>query len=674
MRFLSLILTVALGLAVVPGAAQQGGHPAAPGDTVRYVTISSGRVSGQALRWREADGAWGWFLEHNDRGRGPSIRTRTRLDAAGLPVWLEAEGVNYYKTPFRERYELRGGRAAWQNTADRGEVPATGPVWYDPVNAALDPGVLVRALLAAPGRSLPVLPEGRVRLDSVASLTVRAGDAAREVVQYAVSGLGFQPAYVWLDRGGDFFASGGSWLAIVRAGWQDALPALFQAQDRAEARWMEELGRTLAYRPAGPVVIRDAVLFDPATLVNRPETTVIVMGDTIVAVGPDWDVAVPPGAQVIDAGGKSLLPGLWDMHVHLNVVDGPMHLAAGVTSVRDLGNDSTSTPQVAAAWNAGTLAGPRVPVIAGVIDGKGPYAAPAGHHAETAEEARAGLDYYASVGRPQIKLYSSLDPALVPDIIAQAHRRGMRVSGHIPNGMRAEEAVRLGYDEIQHINMLVLNFLSDMLDTRTPERFSGPAEGAALLDLEGPQVRAFVRLLRDRGTVVDPTVNVFERLFTARPGTVDPVLAAVEHRLPPSVQRGLRGGGLPVPDGMDERYRQSFDAVLRLVALLHREGVPLVAGTDAMPGFALHHELELYERAGIPTREVLRMATLGAARVAGREHDLGSIRPGKLADLILVDGNPAERITDLRNVELVMKGGVLYRPEELWAAVGVAGR
>jgi imidazolonepropionase-like amidohydrolase len=664
-------LSLAVLVGAAPAAAQ--GDPA-PGDTVRYVTISSGRVSGQALRWREADGTWGWFLEHNDRGRGPSIRTRTRLDAAGLPVWLRAQGVNYYKASVREEFEMRGGRAVWQNTADRGDQPAAGPVWYDPVDAALDPGVLVRALLAAPGRSLPVLPEGRVRLDSVGTLTLRAGGETREVVQYAVSGLGFQPEYVWLDRDGAFFASGNSWLAIVREGWQGALAQIFEAQDRAEARWMEELGRTLAHRPTGPVVIRNALLFDAETGQSRPGTTVVVVRDTIRAVGPDGGVAVPAGAQVIDAGGKALLPGLWDMHVHLNVVDGPMHLAAGVTSVRDLGNDSISTPRIAAAWNAGTLAGPRVPVIAGVIDGKGPYAAPAGHHAETAAEARAGLDYYAAVGRPQLKLYSSLDPALVPEIIAEARRRGMRVSGHIPNGMRAAEAVRLGYDEIQHINMLWLNFLSDTLDTRTPERFSGPAEGAAGVDLDGPEMRAFIQLLRERGTVIDPTVNVFERLFTARPGVVNPVLAHVEHRLPPAVRRGLRGGGLPVPEGMDARYRASFDATMRLVALLYREGIPIVAGTDAMPGFALHHELELYVRAGIPAAQVLRMATMGAARVAGREADLGSITPGKLADLILVDGDPAARITDIRNVSLVMKDGVFYRPDELWAAVGVAAR
>jgi imidazolonepropionase-like amidohydrolase len=152
------------------------------------------------------------------------------------------------------------------------------------------------------------------------------------------------------------------------------------------------------------------------------------------------------------------------------------------------------------------------------------------------------------------------------------------------------------------------------------------------------------------------------------------VLAPIASRLPPTVQRGLRGGGLPVPEGMDQRYRDSFRAFMAMVAMLHREGIPIVPGTDNMAGFALHHELELYEMAGIPPREVLQIATIGSARVAGREADLGSIAPGKLADLVLVDGNPAERIGQIRNVELVMKDGVLYHPDELSRAVGISPR
>lgn len=668
----TLSFTLALALAAAPAAAQQAGHLPPPGDTVRYVAISAGRVSGHDHIWRDADGTLHSQFEYNDRGRGPNVHTRLRLDQRGFPVWMEAEGVNYYKTPVRERFELRDGRAVWENSADRGDTTVTGPFWYASMDASVESGLLPRALLAAPDHSLPLLPAGRVRIEPGAELRVSANGRTQTVRQYAITGFGFQPYRLWLDENDDFFAAGGDWLAFVREGWEGALPALFAADQEAETAWGARMGSTLSHRPAGPVVFRNANLFDSRTGQSRPGTTVVVSGNRIQAVGPDGSVQVPAGAQVIDAAGKALIPGMFDMHVHLGLVDGLFHLASGVTSVRDLANDTTVFPQVAREWNAGTKVGPRVVVMAGFIDGSGPYTGPTGLRADTPEEGLAHVAWYADHGYTHIKLYSSLKPELVPVIAEAAHRRGMRVSGHIPEGMTAAEAVRAGFDEIQHANMLVLNFLDDSLDTRTPQRFSGPAQEALNLDLASDSVQEFVALLKARGTTLDPTLNAFEQLFTARPGEVDPVLAAIAHRLPPNVQRGLRGGGLPVPEGMDQRYRDSFRALMNMIAMMHRAGIPIVAGTDAMPGFAYHHELELYEQAGIPANEVMQIATIGAARVAKRDGDLGSIEPGKLADLVLVDGDPAAHVSHIRNVELVMKDGVFYRPEELWAAVGVA--
>jgi imidazolonepropionase-like amidohydrolase len=670
------LLALALALAALPAAAQHAGRPPGPpaGDTVRYVAISAGRESGQELVWRDADGTLHSQMEYNDRGRGPSVHTRLRVDERGFPVWMEAEGVNYFKVPVREHFELRDGRAVWENSADRGDQPVAGPAWYSAVDASVEGSLLPRALLAAAGHSLPLIPAGRISIEPGPELRVSAGGRTKTIRQYAITGFGFQPFQLWLDDEMDFFAAGSDWLAFVRDGWQEVLPELFRADQAAEAAWGERMGSTLAHRPAGPVVFRNANLFDARTGESRPGTTVVVAGNRIQAVGPDGSVAVPAGAEVIDAGGKALLPGLFDMHVHLGMIDGPLHLAAGVTSVRDLANDTTVAPRVAADWNAGVKVGPRVVVMAGFIDGSGPFAGPTGVRVDTPEQGLAAVEMYARLGYRHIKLYSSLKPELVPAIVEAAHARGMRVSGHIPEGMTAEQAVRAGFDEVQHTNMLVLNFLSDTLDTRTPQRFSGPAQEAANLDLDSYEMRAFVALLRERGTVIDPTLNVFENLFTARAGEVDPVLAAIATRLPPTVQRGIRGGGLPVPEGMDQRYRDSFQAFLRLIAMMHRAGIPIVAGTDALPGFALHRELELYELAGIPAREVLQIATIGAARVAGRAADLGSIEAGKLADLILVDGDPANGISAIRNVQLVMKDGVFYRPEELYGALGIAPR
>ncbi|HYY99618.1 MAG TPA: amidohydrolase family protein, partial [Pyrinomonadaceae bacterium] len=394
-------------------------------------------------------------------------------------------------------------------------------------------------------------------------------------------------------------------------------------------------------------------------------------GNRIRAVGPDGEVAVPKGAELLDARGRTLMPGLWDMHVHIGPNDGLMHVAAGVTSVRDMGNDIDTLLALRKKIDAGEEIGPRI-LMAGIMDGRGPYAGPTKVLVDTEEEARAAVETYARLGYAQVKIYSSIKPELVPAIIALAHAKGLRVSGHVPAFMSAEQFVRAGADEFQHINFFVLNFLFDEVkDTRTPVRFTSVADRAATIDLNSPRVRSFVALLKERKTVIDPTVNIFEGMFTDRPGRVPAGYAAVADRLPPQVRRGLLAGGLPVPEGKDERYRESSKALLRMVKMLYDAGVTLVAGTDSTPGFALHRELELYAEAGIPAPDVLRIATLGAARVMKRDGELGSIAPGKLADLILVEGDPTRRISDIRRVSLVVKGGLVYEPAALYKSIGV---
>jgi hypothetical protein len=175
------------------------------------------------------------------------------------------------------------------------------------------------------------------------------------------------------------------------------------------------------------------------------------------------------------------------MHAHLDLMHGPMNVAAGVTTARDLANDPAQLGQIIAQFDDGSAIGPRV-FTAGIIDGPGEFAGPTKAPAGTEEEAAHWVGFYAECGYPQVKLYSSLPPSLVPFIAERAHDRGMRVSGPIPAGMWAEDAVRAGYDEIQHINMVFLNFYKDVTETRNPDRFIKVAERGANLDLESTSV------------------------------------------------------------------------------------------------------------------------------------------------------------------------------------------
>jgi len=641
-------------------------------DTTRYTIVMAKGPAGYTKAWTDSSGARRFYSEWNDRGRGPAISQRVVLGRDGYPVSLDISGVDYLKSPVTEHYVAQAGspwRAAWKNDAESTSVARPSPAFYLPMN---DISIDVFEPLLLKARKLPLLPQGEARVEKVRDIAVAAHGMQHTLTLNAVYGFGFTPNTFWSDEQGNLVAFGSSWWMTIREGFEGVQPALLAAQAAYDSARGADLARRIIRTPAKAVAFRNATLFDADAGTMRPHTTVVVSGNRIVDVGDDASVRVPRGAEIVDVAGRTLMPGLWDMHVHLSDDDGLQHLAAGVTSVRDLANDVDETLRRLKAFNAGTLIGPRM-LMAGFMDGPGPYAGPTKVLVSTPDSARAWVNRYADLGYQQIKVYSSLDTALVPVIIAEAHKRGLRVSGHVPNGMTAEEFVRAGADELQHVNFLFLNFWRDSVkDTRTPERFTAPAQRAALLDLQSERVQRFIRLLHDRGTVIDPTVVTFEGMLAGRPGKPDAGTMEVANRMPPVIRRSLTaGGGLPVPDSLDQRYKDSFVAFGRMVKAMYDGGVKIVAGTDGFSGFALHRELEIYSAAGIPNTEVLRIATINAARVMKRDAQLGSIAPGKLADLIIVDGRPDERMSDIRRVVYVMKDGKVYDPAAMYQAVGV---
>ncbi len=645
--------------------------PPSTGDTVEYSVMMSGRTAGRLRQWPDSGGTVTTNYSYNDRGRGPSLTQTLKVDKAGLPVGMMLAGTTYLKALIREQVAIAGPLLTWRNENAAGRtIPGSG--YYLPLETLpSDIAALTRALLLTKTKSLSILPEGTVTLSTGETRTVTAGGRTMRVTQYQIHGLGLTPEPVWLDSDGRLFASGNSWMMVIRRGFESAQPEIVNGQLVASRARDSVSARRLSRKPTRAVAIIHANLFDAASKQMKPSQTVIVRGERIEAVGDDGSVSLPADVEIIDAGGKALLPGLWDMHVHVQDDDGLLHLAAGVTTVRDLANDTDELTARKARFNGGTLLGPRV-ITAGFIDGPGPFAGPSKVLVSTRDAARAAVEAYANQGYEQVKVYSSLDPQLFPTIVRTAHARGLRVSGHVPYGMTAEQMVRAGADELQHANFLFLNFLADSnIDTRTPARFTSVAKLAGSVDLRGDKVARFIALLKERDIVVDPTLNVFEQMFTAKSGTLDMGSLPVATRLPPIARRGLLAGGLPFTAAQEPVYRTSFIAMERMVKKLNEAGVRLVAGTDAAAGFSLHRELELYSEAGLPNTDILYIATLGAARVMKHDADWGSIEAGKLADLVLVDGDPSRRMRDIRRAELVMKGGVMYVPDSLYASVGV---
>ncbi|WP_386066993.1 amidohydrolase family protein [Tahibacter sp. UC22_41] len=611
---------------------------------------------------------------YRDRDHGEDLVAEWTLDAAGIPLRYAVSGHDYLQAPVREQFRRDGRGAQWQNLHARGGSDSGTAAFYLPETAPPEYfAALVHALLKAPDGRLPLLPDGEARLQRVGSVVDGDAAAATEFVHYRISGLGFSPQWIWLAADGTPMQVS-TWSSVLPADRKALRTRLLQAQDEADLAWQAELAQRLGRRPSGDVLIRGARLFDARDGRVHPGSSVLIRGERVLRVAPGAAIDAA-GAEVVDARGRFLMPGLWDNHQHFDGVDGLLDIACGVTTGRDLANDDDGFLRRAARFDAGSEIGPRI-VRAGMIDGSGPYAGPTPKHVDTLEQALAAVDWYADRGYSRIKSYMSLKPEFIAPMAARAHERGLRFSGHVPAFMSAEQFVEAGADELHHFNYVVLDLLWPQVQetTKQSQRFGQVAAHAHEFDPQQPRVAALIEFLRKRQVAIDPTLALLEARIAGDASRITPALAAVADRFPVGVRRGLRGTPYAPPHGEEEAYAAALPAMLKLLHALHAAGVTIVPGTDMLAGYSLHHELALYVRAGIAPADVLRMATVDSARNSGLSHERGLIANGLQADLILVDGDPTRDIADIRRIDLVFSRGRIYEPVKIEAELGVKSR
>ena len=403
---------------------------------------------------------------------------------------------------------------------------------------------------------------------------------------------------------------------------------------------------------SGILAVVGGRMVDVATGETTADAVILIRDGKIVKAGARAAVSVPPDAKIVHAEGKIILPGLWDMHAHFEQAEwGPAYLAAGVTTVRDCGNEFDYINAVKRAIDEGHGVGPHI-LKAGVIDGPGPMGLGV-IRASNAAEAVAAVRRYKDSGFVQIKIYSSVQPPVVKAICDEAHRLGMTVTGHIPEGMTLIQGVDSGMDMVNHVQ-----YVGPIL-AHTKDK---------LVDWNDPKTVAGFAFIKEHGTVIDPTLGVFEMVLRSVKDTITNMEPAF-YSLPQPLQVLFRTMGLQ--PAMARMYRPRFEDMEKVVKRLHDEGVPIVAGTDmGFPGWSVDRELELYVESGLTPLEAIRTATIVPAMVMKQAAVSGTLMPGRDADLILVDGDPLHRIRDIRNVRVVIKGGKVYDPVELHRIAG----
>jgi imidazolonepropionase-like amidohydrolase len=672
MKWLALTLSATLTAAMAQTPVQDLAKP--PADARLFTIMSSAGKHGESRVWTSAEGVRMARESLLLRGQAFELDSAARLGSDGMLESVKVRGF----TPngdAAESFLIRAGKATWKSPVDGSSASYASPAEYVAFGGPMDlNAVVVEALIAAPDKSLALLPGGRAHAERLTTASVGEGASQETVTAYAITGFGNTPVPVWVDAKGRFFALVGS-LSWIPSGDESAEPILQKAQDEALARRSPLEFKALLKVPSGPVVFTHVRAFLGGTHFAEDQTIVVEKG-VITGVGSARQLAVPPESRVIDGRGKTLVPGLWDSHMHFHDdASGPMLLSLGITSCRDPGNINALTLARAERRAHDLLLMPHVyPSV--LIDGKGPNTAQAASIATSQEEAIAIVRKAKADGFPGIKIYGSFDPSWVTATAAEAHRLGLHVHGHLPAGMRPMDAINDGYDEITHINFVMMQAMPDAIVNKSNgiARFEGVGRYAKDVDLGAEPMKSLIAAMAARKITSDPTLNVMEALFVPENGDLSPAYAPYMGTLPPAVERGFRQGGFSVPADLTRAdYRRSFAKLLQLVGALHRAGVPIVAGTDGS-GMELVRELELYVDAGFTPAEALASATLAPAHLLGVDSRTGSIAVGKEADLALVEGDPSHSIGDLRHTRLVMMGGNLMDADALRAAGGFGGR
>ncbi len=623
-------------------------------------------------------------FKFTDRGSPVPLSTTFRSAPDLTPQAFEIKGQTARPVSIDEALTIDGGTVHFRTRDKKSDIAApAGPYFtiagYAPTTMQM---LMVRywATHGSPAR-LATLPSGTIKIEPRGQDTIhivangdgkdstRAAARDEKLDRYTIEGLIWGRETLWFDANRNLVAAITTdaefdHFEAIRDGYESALGDFVGRAGADGMSALADISKGIPGSHAVTLAIVGGTLIDGTGAAPLPDSTVVIRDGRIIAAGPRAKVKIPKNADVVDAKGKTVLPGLWDMHAHFEQVEwGPIYLAAGVTTVRDCGNEFEFITAVRDAVAHGRGLGPRL-LLAGIVDGSGPLMLGV-ERVDTPEQARMWVDRYHAAGSQQMKIYSSVKLEEVKAVADEAHRLGMTVTGHVPEGLNAYQVIEAGQDQINHIG-----YIADIMKAPLPEgatrldRYKATAD----VNLDSTEAQKALAFLKAHHTVVDPTMALME-FFTATSAKPPSSFEPGVEKVAPELAEQLTDVGPPTERSRIEE--KVFEKEIAIVGALHRAGIPVVAGTDqTVPGYSLHREMEIYVEAGFTPMEAIQAATIVPARVMGVEKELGTVEKGKRGDLILVDGNPLEDIRNARNVEYVITNDTMYRTAELWQSVG----
>jgi hypothetical protein len=646
-----------------------------PADARHYTISSTAGKHGDIWSWSTSDGRFAYRMSMSLRGWVTEDEEFVTVGRDSRPTAIAIRGYTDQGDATEDFTVDSSGVAHWKTVVDSGSAPFANRRYNTYGGPWLASELDINALVAAGDKGVDLLPTGHASITFGESVQIDGPHGPKTVKLAFVKGYGFAPSPVWLDGDNHFFGNAGV-ISLLPEGYEASGPKLKTLQDQAIAAMVRGIAHQFL-SPANhtPTLIDHVLVFDSVAGRYVPDRAVLIAGGKVAAMGPGGSIKLPPGAVLLSGRGKTLTPGLCDSHQHVgddwNLLQ---NVATGMTNYRSPGTTIEDALSIYRRRAAGDLLAPdgKISVI---IDREDPLAAQGALTVSSEAETIAAVDKIKAAGLWGVKFYTSMNPAWIAPGAAEAHKLGLHVHGHVPAGMRPLDAVRAGYDEVTHINFILMQAMpQDVVDkSNTAARLEGPARYGKDVDLDSPAMKAFYAELARRKTIIDPTLTVWEPLMTSDGTAISPEYAPFAEIAPPAVTRSWKIGGYPLSEGLTrDDYRRSFAKMVELVEKLHQAGVRIVAGTDGY-GLELVRELELYQQAGLTNAEALQTATIIPARMTGMADRTGSIARGKTADIILVDGDVSKDLGNLRHVDTVFLDGYRMSGDSLRQASGLSG-
>jgi len=601
----------------------------------------------------------------NERGKITGFESEMHLKADLTPIFYE----NKFITTAESLNELKVVVSPSSIAVNEGdhETEIKPLAAFFPVHSDIAAGMemMMYHYYFAQGGNKPILtyPRGQVSIEYRKSDTIEVKGKKVVLDRYKVKGITWGFEVVWLDQSKNLIAivkANTQFREVIRKGYEEGMPTFIKGNVEEQMEALADYTTKANGVRSKIIALVGGDVVDGLTDSVKKNTTLIIEDGKIKIIANRSEVVIPGGAKVIDVTGKTLIPGLWDMHAHSNQVQwGPAYLAGGITTIRDNGNEvefgTAFRDEIA---NKGAL-GPDI-LLTGMTDGEGIL----GNgiiRAKTPEEAKKVVAMYFEKGYKQIKIYNSVKPEVVKVLAEEAHKRGITVTGHVPRAVgNARDAVELGMDMLSHQSMI--------LSALFPEKkfFELYQNYLTINPVTPQQIEAATAFYLKHKTVLDPTISLDIKASLPKGTPIESVMPsagnmAYELWEGKRFQRGLS-------EEKSKAAAKNINKIMEIIGHFAKAGIPVVAGTDnAVPVYSLYLEIESYNKLGkLTPLQALQSATIVPARAMGLGSKTGTLEVGKEADIAILEKNPLVNIDNIRSVSAVVTNGNYYQSKTLW--------